>query len=311
MPTQKFRATPHSRRVLPPRIKAALGCARCGWPVIPLYWVEDGRCSCSAANCTKPGKHPLTVNGVTNATIDDTWIQTWWEKFPEANVGIATGLPSGIVVLDIDPRHGGDKSLRELEHRYGPMPDGPRVLTGGGGQHLYLSHPGHNFKSQVGLLPGVDVRGDGGYVVGVGSNHASGKSYVWEHGKTPGKLSLPPLPTWLRELGSNGRPPQHQQQPNIAIIPDSQRNDTLASLAGTMRNRGMSHEAIEAALLQENRLRCKPRLDDTEVSRIAASIARYPTAGNILSTSPTPARTPARERRGYLWAPERARPSRS
>src|SRR5580700_1544304 len=127
MPKQKSRADAHPPRTLPSRLKVALSCARRGWPVIPLYSVENGQCSCSEENCTNPGKHPLTVNGIKNATTDDTWIRTWWEEFPEANIGVATGAPSGIVVLDIDPRHGGDKSLRELENKYGPMPDGPRV----------------------------------------------------------------------------------------------------------------------------------------------------------------------------------------
>ncbi len=291
MPAKKPRADAHSRLTFPSRLKVALSCARRGWPVIPLYWVEDGRCSCSAANCTKPGKHPLTVNGVTNATTDDTWIQTWWEEFPEANIGIATGASSGLAVLDIDPRHGGDKSLRQLERIHGPLPDGPRVRTGGGGEHVYFSHPGGSLKSLVGLLPGLDVRGDGGYVVGPGSNHLSGKTYLWQQGRTPAKRSLPSIPDWLHEMGTNGLSPQHQ--PNIAIIPESQRNSTLTSFAGTMRKRGMSPAAIEAALLQENRLRCRPPLGDAEVARIAASIGRYAPGENLPSASVPPARMPA------------------
>jgi hypothetical protein len=175
MPKQKSRADAHPPRALPSRLKVALSYARLGWPVIPLEWLEDGDCSCSNLKCSDAGKHPLTVNGVTNATTDDTWIRTWWEEFPEANIGIATGAPSGLVVLDVDPRHGGDASLRQLEMKHGPLPDGPRVRTGGGGEHLYFSHPGGTVKSVVGLLPGLDVRGDGGYVVGPGSNHSSGK----------------------------------------------------------------------------------------------------------------------------------------
>jgi hypothetical protein len=293
MPKQKSRADAHPPRSLPSRLKVALGCARLGWPVIPLYWLEDGDCSCSNLKCSDAGKHPLTVNGVTNATTDDTWIRTWWEEFPEANIGIATGAPSGLVVLDVDPRHGGDASLRELEKLYGPLPDGPRVRTGGGGEHLYFSHPGGTIKSVVGLLPGLDIRGDGVYVVGPGSNHLSGNTYMWQQGRTPVKLSLPSIPTWLHDMGTKGQSPQHQHQPHIAIIPDSERNSTLASLAGTMRNRGMSPAAIEAALLQENRVRCKPPLGDAEVSRIAASIGRYAPGENASSVSLPPARTPA------------------
>jgi hypothetical protein len=231
--------------------------------------------------CTNPGKHPLTVNGVKDATTDDTWIRTWWEKFPEANIGIATGAPSGILVLDIDAQHGGERSLHNLEEKYGPLPDGPRVRTGGGGQHLYLAYSSNPIRNKVGLFPGIDVRGDGGYVVGPGSNHLSGKTYLWQHGKTA-KLPLPSIPDWLHTAASVRQPTQGP--PNVDAIPQSQRNDTLASLAGSMRNRGMSFEAIEVALLQENRLRCKPPLDESEVSRIAASISRY--SPDFLSARP-------------------------
>jgi hypothetical protein len=262
----------------------ALDFARLGWPVFPLYWVEDGHCSCSDQNCSNPGKHPLTVNGFKNATSDDVYIRTWWEEFPDANIGIATGAPSGLVVLDVDPRHDGDKSLRELEKVHGSLPDGPRVRTGGGGEHLYFSEDGVALKNAVDLRPGLDVRGDGGYVVGVGSNHISGKPYLWKSGKSVRNLSLPPVPNWLRELISNGQPPQHQHELDAEVIPHGQRNAKLASLAGTMRHRGMHQASIEAALLQENLLRCKPPLDNGEVSRIAASVGAY--APDVLSGDP-------------------------
>lgn len=282
MPTKKSRAEAQPPRALPSRLKVALDFARLGWPVFPLYCVEDGVCSCSKPKCTNPGKHPLTVNGVKDATTDEIYIRTWWEEFPEANIGIATGAPSGIVVLDIDPRHGGHESLRNLEKKYGPLPDGPKVRTGGGGEHLYLSHTGNSLKNQVGLLPGLDVRGDGGYVVGPGSNHLSGNAYIWQHGKTPAKLPLPSIPDWFRTLASAG--PATQGPLDVYAIPERQRNSTLTSLAGTMRKRGMSPAAIEAALLQENRLRCKPPLDNGEVSRIATSIGHY--APDFLSALP-------------------------
>ena len=288
---KKSRANPHPRRALPPRIKVALSCARRGWPVIPLYWLEDGDCSCSNLKCSDAGKHPLTVNGVTNATTDDTWIRAWWEEFPDSNIGIATGAPSGLVVLDVDPRHGGDASLRELEKKHGPLPDGPRVRTGGGGEHLYFSHPGGTLKNLVDLLPGLDIRADGGYVVGVGSNHASGNTYLWHQGKTPAKLALPSFPDWLRTLATVS--PATQGPQDADAILERKRNATLTSFAGTMRNRGMSPAAIEAALLHENRLRCKPPLGDAEVSRIAASVGRYAPGNSLPSGSLPPAPTAA------------------
>ena len=220
------------------------------------------------------GKHPLTKHGVKDATKDTNQIRTWWLEKPKANIGIAMGNDSGIFVLDVDPRHGGDGSLQQMQEEYGALPDGPRVRTGGGGEHLYFTvPPGVTVRSRVALRPGIDVRGKGSYAVGVGSMHASGKKYLWERGKTPSHLPVPDCPAWLLELISEQRPPKLKAQ---GCIPEGQRNSTLTSLAGAMRKRGMSHEAIRAGLLAENLTRCRPPLDEPEVLTIAASVSQYP-----------------------------------
>jgi Bifunctional DNA primase/polymerase, N-terminal/AAA domain/Primase C terminal 1 (PriCT-1) len=196
---------------------------------------------------------------------------------------IATGGPSGLVVLDIDPRHGGLESLKKLERMIGRLPDGPRVRTGGGGLHFYFRHPGGSVKSRTGILPGIDVRADGTYVVGPGSAHETGRTYLWLHDKTPEKVALPTLPEGLLRLVQGQSPSISQPTP---VIPEGLRNSTLASLAGAMRSRGMTGEAITAALLQENLLRCAPPLSDTEVMGIARSISNYPVSrGDLLSAS--------------------------
>jgi hypothetical protein len=291
MPTKKSCAEAHPSPKRPSKVQYALNYAQRGWPVIPLYWVEDGVCSCSEPKCTHPGKHPLTVHGVNDATVDVRAISAWWQECPDANIGIATGAASGIVVLDVDPRNGGDKSLGELEESHGSLPDGPRVQTGGGGEHMYFALQGGTIRSKLGLLPGLDLLGDGRYVVAVGSNHASGKTYIWQHGKTPTKVPLPVMPDWLHKLASNNtQAPRPQIQTDVVAIPQYQRNTTLTSLAGTMRHRGMHQISIEAALLKENRLRCKPPLDDGEVSGIAASVGRYSPGDAITSVAARPER---------------------
>ena len=154
------------------------------------------------------------------------------------------------------------------------LPDGPRVRTGGGGEHLYFTvPPGVTVRSRVRLRQGIDVRGKGSYVVGVGSIHASGKTYVWQKGKTPSQLPVPPCPAWLLNLISQQRPPKRKAQ---GFIPEGERNSTLTSLGGSMRKRDASNEAIEAALLEENRVRCEPPLPVSEVQTIAASVSKYP-----------------------------------
>jgi hypothetical protein len=267
------------------KLKAALRCAKRGWRVFPLHWRrEDGSCSCKNPSCGNTAKHPLTGHGVNDATSESPRIRDWWQNHPKANIGIATGAASGLVVIDVDPRHRGQQSLAQIEKKFGLLPDGPRVRTGGDGEHIYHSHPGITVKSKVGIFPGIDIRGDGGYVVGPGSVHASGKRYLWESGKTPSDLPLPPLPAWLLNLVSDGHP--GSRHPANDAIPEGQRNVVLASLAGIMRHRGMSGAGIKAALLEENKQRCIPPLDDDEVARIASSIGRY--APESLSTGSAP-----------------------
>jgi hypothetical protein len=91
--------------------------------------------------CKPGGKTPLTSHGFKDATKDPAQIRDWCKRWPDANIGIATGPISGIVVLDIDPRHGGDDTLAALELQYGALPAIPMVLTGGGGVHYYFKAP--------------------------------------------------------------------------------------------------------------------------------------------------------------------------
>lgn len=81
--------------------------ASLGWPVFPLHSItESGRCSCRE-NCASPGKHPRTITGVKEATTDPLKINAWFQKWPDANIGIATGKASGLVVFDFDFKDGG------------------------------------------------------------------------------------------------------------------------------------------------------------------------------------------------------------
>ena len=257
----------------PSRLDLALCFADEGWAVVPLHSVEDGECSCGVQACANAGKHPRTRHGVKDATTDKNQIRAWWRENPSDNIGIAAGNASGLLFVDVDPRHGGNVSLQSLEEEYGALGKGPRVRTGGKGEHIYLAvPPGVTVRSRVGLRPGVDVIGEGSYAVGVGSTHASGRKYLWQHGKTPSQLPVPVCPDWLLNLISDQRSPKLKSG---NCIPEGQRNATLASLGGGMRKRGMSPESIEAALLAENLARCQPPLEESEVRTIAASVSRY------------------------------------
>ena len=222
------------------------------------------------------GKHPKTKHGFKDATLDREKIDSWWHEDPNANIGIRTGAESGIIVLDVDPRHGGSESLVNLERDYGPLPPGPRVKTGGDGWHHYYLHPGSSAKisSKIGILPGIDVRADGGYVVGRGSVHESGKKYTWVGGEAPADVPVPPMPEWLCKILLAKSSPATANSA-VSAIPEGQRNSSLASLAGALQWRGADPATIRAALLSENARRCKPPLAEREVESIVTSISKY------------------------------------
>jgi hypothetical protein len=177
-------------------IDAARAYVARGWLVIPCHDLSTGACSCLSEHCSSPGKHPRVERGLHAATTDPALVDRWWTRWPTASVGVRTGSESGLVVLDIDPRHGGSRTIKSLIDRHGDLRDVPRVRTGAGGWHLYFAHPGVPVPNSAGRLgPGLDVRGDGGYVIAPPSGHVSGRSYRWEIEPA----SLPPLPNWLKD----------------------------------------------------------------------------------------------------------------
>jgi len=255
-----------------------------GWHILPIWGISAGACDCHSPHCQAPGKHPLSAiapHGVKDATTDMSIIGSWLMMQPNANIGIATGKNSGLVVLDIDSRHGGDDSLFDLEAANGKLPPTLEVLTGGGGRHLYYKYPAgvQYVKSNAGQLgPGLDIRADGGYVVAPPSIHASGRAYEWEASSDPESDELAELPQWFIDLLTINQPSNngHKTPTGQGTIPQGARNTFLTSEAGKMRRAGMNEPAILAALRVINQTKCQPPLDDAEIQRIAASVCRYP-----------------------------------
>ena len=163
----------------PPLVRAALAYARRGMPVFP---------------CEPLGKRPLTRDGFWDASVDAGVVGRWWSRWPAANIGVPTGKRSGLLVLDVDPRDGGAASLTELEGAFGPLPRTTRARTGGGGEHVFFRYPGEvggevrNSASWVG--PGLDVRGEGGYVLVPPSRTQA--PYRWTE-----RAPLAEAPSWL------------------------------------------------------------------------------------------------------------------
>ncbi len=265
-------------------LSAALGYARRGWLVFPLHSMVNRRCSCGRDECPSPAKHPRTVHGLKDATTDETTIRDWWEDSTPANIGVCTGRCSGIVVLDIDPRHGGDESLWALEDRHGKLPDTVESITGGGGRHIFFAHPGetHRIRNATALagMPGLDVRGDGGYVVAPPSLHISGERYEWEASSELGEVPMAPIPAWLLKLlgqtkSGRGQPQQlDDRRAWIAHgVSEGNRNDSVASLTGLLLRHRVDPIVALHLVAAWNEARCRPPLSEAELFRTVDSIA--------------------------------------
>jgi bifunctional DNA primase/polymerase-like protein len=216
-------------------LTAALAYARHGIPVLPVHTPDPaGRCSCDrGTSCESPGKHPRLRHGLTDASTDPRRIEMWWTRWPTANIGLRTGIEMD--VADIDSAEGWHGLCHLLG---GALPAGPRVRTGSGGWHLWF-HP-LGFGNRVRLLPGLDWRGVGGYVVAPPSRHVSGGDYRWV--RRPGER-LPVGPAALRALIEGpSRPATHREvsfpdrygraalaaeADRVAHAPVGSRNDTL------------------------------------------------------------------------------------
>ncbi len=271
-------------------LRAALAYAERGIPVFP---------------CKPGGKEPLTRRGFYNATTNPQQITAWWNANPEANIGIPTGERSGLLVLDVDQPAG----LDALEASQGKLPATRTHATGNGGLHYLYRYPdGEHFGNSSGDLPdGLDIRGEGGYVIAPPS--ATTRQY-----EVLDRLALAAPPEWLLEalrrpqsaagvpvsagIGTeNGtkRPNKHSRPSTEATgshlsvsadgkIPDGRRNETLFKYGCALRARGFDQAAILEELENTNERLCSPPLDAGEVERIAASASRYE-PGN---TSPGP-----------------------
>jgi len=245
-----------------PLPEAALWYALRGFPVFP---------------CRPRGKEPLVEGGFHAATTDEWRIREWWRRWPEANIGVPTGAASGWLVVDIDPRNGGDEALGAWLAKYGRWAATCEATTGGGGRHILFRHVAGLRCGPLAL--GVDLKTDGGYIVVAPSVHPSGNRYSWDGmdgADSLGRLSEPP--GWLLRLARE-RHTQHNSAAAVSLdepIPEGRRNGTLFRLAASLRARGLSQAGIEAALLAENQTRCRPPLPESEVRLIAQSASRYP-----------------------------------
>lgn len=267
-------------------LEAALGYAARGIKVFAVHGTDtDGRCSCGRSDCDSPGKHPRTEHGLRDATTDEDTIRATWDRWPDANVAINMGA-SGLVGIDVDVKSGalGAETWHAVKAQLGSEIEGTTIVkTPSGGCHCWYRINGHRVGCDTrGKLigPGVDVKGEGGYLLVPPSSFA-GTEYVFVEGHGPERLA--DLPAALAERLSfakrrnGGKPTSASEE-----IPEGQRNSTLAGLALALRRTGMTEAEICAALQVTNRTRCRPPLPERDVHGIATRYATY---------SPEPAST--------------------
>jgi hypothetical protein len=294
----------------PTPIAAALDYVGRGWPVLPLAWpVETGaaaRCSCGR-ECGRIGKHPhglLVEFGLKQATVDASTVRQWWGAVPRANVGIVLGELAGMFAIDVDPKSGGDTTLVDLVLAHGPLVNGSALTlaasTGSGGDHFFYRWPGHRVTGVAGTLsqqtkggfgPGVDVRGDDGYVVAAPSLHASGERYAWSDGE-----EALDAPRWIldrvlpRPLASTSSPTPWptttigaemvtRAARYVAAMPPSiagagGHQACFAAAVALVRGFALDEGVALALLEREFNPACKPRWSRRELEHKIASAAR-------------------------------------
>lgn len=200
-------------------LNAALTYTRLGFAVFPLHHtLPDGHCSCGPTCPEKNrGKHPngeLVPNGHLNATTDEATINAWWEKSPDANIGIATGKISGIVVVDVDtnPRldKQGGESLKTLIEAHGSEGMNTRqARSGSGGTHYWFKYPtgvDHIPSRNNAFGEGIDCKADGGLIVAAPSRNAYGQ-YQWLNDR-----DLTELPEFLLKMALANRTKEHKAE---------------------------------------------------------------------------------------------------
>lgn len=189
-------------------LEYALRYAALGWRVFPCHSIADGACTCRDPQCASPGKHPirqLVQDGLKSASTKEELIRAWWhpKNAPWANVGVRTGPESGFWVLDVDPLKGGEDSLDNLLATHGGLPDTAEAITGSGGRHILFTYPPDKKigSSTNKLGPGLDIRGEGGYIIAEPSLHISGQAYIWEAASDPLEgVELVAAPEWIINL---------------------------------------------------------------------------------------------------------------
>jgi Bifunctional DNA primase/polymerase, N-terminal len=224
------------------------------------------------------GKEPACARGCLDATTDIDRVRGWWGQVKELNIGLATGARSGLFVVDVDAEDG-RQSLTQLEEKHDKLPATVSVVTGrdGRGEHLYFKLNGHSVRNSPGLIGrGLDVRGDGGYVLLPPSIHPSGRVYAWNIDSAD---DFAVAPDWLHSIidskprngnGDNGN--GYRQTMNFwddflgQDRPEGERNNAVIKVTGKFFHAGLRDPfLLFHAVNFYNTGHCRPPLSAQEI----------------------------------------------
>jgi hypothetical protein len=250
--------------------RAALQYNDLGWPIFRLQ---------------PKGKTPIGgTRGRDDATTDRIQINRWWTEFPTLNIGLATGDESKIFVLDADPKNGGDESLRRLVQEHGPLPRTRVAISGSLGTHHYFLMHGDIRNSASLIAPGIDIRGNGGYVVLPPSEHPDYQPPRFYHWAPDSADEIAAPPDWLLRLLAEKQPVDENGKRRGKLleewhrtlthpIVDGTRNTTIASICGKLLHCGVHDPVLMFDLLCcVDIARCRPPLGGHEVRALMTSI---------------------------------------
>jgi hypothetical protein len=271
----------------------------CGFIVLPTHYpifVEDGvSCSCpKGLNCSNKGKHPVFRYGYIDALNYETLKKSYIKKFaenPKLNIGFKV---MGYSVLDVDYKHNGDKTLRELQYEYEVDMNNVLSVQSGNGRHIYTNNI--DLKNTAGVIgAGLDIRSDGGFIVAPGSQHKSGKFYQWneigevatipedwiesglEENSVKDRNSLKNNPIAVKKLVDIVLP---RTLTSDYVIKEGGRELTLFKFGCRERGKGADTQKIYNVLISIRDKHCEcgdEPITDDDVREIANCVSTYPT----------------------------------
>jgi putative DNA primase/helicase len=272
------------------KLNTLLGLTRKNIRIFPINGIGgDGYCEChQGVDCPTPGKHPKWSNWIARATDSPERVGNWNASFPGANWGALTGRFSRIVIVDIDPRNGGEETWAAMLQENGVQSEtefGTVIAeTGSGGRHIYFKRYGIDVRSHP-IADGVDIKGEDSLVVIPPSMHMSGNKYKWVIG--PDESPIANMPEWLKEKIGETSPGSGDWEPLSGPIPEGERNNTLWHHSVTMLRAGSTVELVTAAIrtaVDDGATEGQP-ISDTEIESVVTSARKYVERGRSGDTN--------------------------